>query len=153
MTQVTPNLQLPYPEAGDPPSGDEQMQALAEAIDGQAVPERFNDFTMGDGYEPDGVQGAYYSLAWGRVWFYGALSATDGKVGSNDFVMTLPEAIWPESAHGFAVSIGSGAVGYIYIRTDGTMQIVFNTSVWSPGSWISLDGISYFVKTTTAAAT
>lgn len=33
MTQYTPNLTLPYPEASDAPRGNEQIQALAEALD------------------------------------------------------------------------------------------------------------------------
>lgn len=33
MTQYTPNLQIPYPEAGDAPRGNEQMQAIAETLD------------------------------------------------------------------------------------------------------------------------
>jgi hypothetical protein len=33
MTKYTPNLTLPYPEAGDAPRGNEQIQALAEALD------------------------------------------------------------------------------------------------------------------------
>lgn len=147
MTQYTPNLNLPYPEAAEMPEGDVQMQALAEAVDGQAGPARQTDIVYSSGYQADGVQGAGYRVGWGRVWLDGAISTVSGTIGVNAYVATLPEAVRPDTRHIWAVSVGSGKVGYLSLTTDGRLQIIWNTTVWgTAGSWLSLDGLSYVPK-------
>lgn len=146
-TQYTPNMALPYPENADVPAGDEQMQALAEAVDAYAAPVRRDDLVFSEGYQADPTRGAGYFLAWGRVWLDGEIKTTSGSVVANAYLATLPEEIWPASLRSWSVGMGAGVVGYLNLSTAGVLQIVFNVDVWpTPGNYVSLDGCSYYLK-------
>lgn len=81
MTQYTPNLNLPYPEAGDAPRGNEQMQAIVEALDANSTP--WGYIYANSDFKTDATTGLQtVSMAWGDGFrtSAGGTGSADGGV-------------------------------------------------------------------------
>jgi hypothetical protein len=133
-TQYTPYLQLPYPQAGDPPRGWEQIQDLAEAVDGQART-TWEALLAGTGGAID--RNAFYRLVFRRVNCAGAMRRIDGGEFPGKGVDTdlgfLAVAARPAKSITFTVALAGtpvvqkGTPGRIVITAD-TGAITFSTA-------------------------
>jgi hypothetical protein len=145
MTQYTPNLSLPYPEASDAPRGWEQIEALAEAVDAGTEPTWY-DITLNSGFT---AQSGYTPrMCWqnGRVYLSGSLTPDAGWTASTSTaVATLPAGYRPNRllyvpvqsgtiASNARASVSVGGVLTLYIEGTGSYT---NAGIW-------LDNVSFF---------
>lgn len=141
MTDYTPILNLPYPEASDAPRGWEQIQALAEALDGQTT---ITPVAMPVG---TGIQGGFYYVAWGRVWLYGQITRDDATaMGNGATLATLPAELRPDVWSSFAVSVISASYAPMTGRLDvsnTTGRITVNMGTGNTAKGIELDAVSW----------
>jgi hypothetical protein len=147
MTLYTPNLALPYPEASDAPRGWEQIEALAEALDGATAPTWY-DIPLADGMAS--ATGYTARMCWdnGRVYLSGALNAPNGGWDSSspgNTIGTLPAGYRPSRT--FYVPGQSGALnGNVRIgcTAAGTLTALVESNGSSTTSAVWLDNVSFF---------
>ncbi|MFJ9125698.1 hypothetical protein ACIRJS_16545 [Streptomyces sp. NPDC102340] len=155
MTQYTPNLNLPYPEAGDAPRGNEQIQALATALDGQAGPV----FKMGvlATVEANIRDDSQWTYSYGQVHLAGLFGSNAAFNTNQVTVGTIPAALDPVlgTARMAVAMTGVGnnlAVGRLTVTTGLVVSLdLAPGTTWGNASSIYVSGISWFPSDPAAA--
>lgn len=155
MTQYTPNLNLPYPEAGDAPRGNEQIQALATALDNQAGPV-FKPAVL-ESVEAGIVDNTSWTLSNGQLHLIGTFTSAQVFNDSNVMVGTLPAALDPVGGLArIAVAMtgvsGAVPVGRLSISTTQVVTLDLTSGGgWANASSIYVSGVSWFLTDPAAA--
>lgn len=151
MTQYTPNMQIPYPEAGDAPRGNEQMQAIAEAVDATALPTWKAGVlqTPADSIEDNSL----WTFVAGRVFVVGAIKINKSvtSVGTMGVVADAltPAGGWARWAVGMTGLNYTPAVGRLTLA-DGNLTVDVGAGhTWNGNTYMS--GVSWFVVDPVAA--
>jgi hypothetical protein len=141
MTQFTPNMSIPYPEASDPPRGWEQMQALATQVDSGSLTWTPIPYASGFTTYNQAIRVAKFG---GLVFMRGTVKRTDsGIMNGNINFGTVPAAFWPAQLC-FAWAAADWDNGNrngirLDINPDGGLTALVGTN----SAWLSLDGVHY----------